>query len=62
MITIVVLKGSGPAKQAIQSKVAELKERKKSDPIVSYAIYERDGEFVLDFVPSDGDSLDRRKC
>ena len=41
-------------RDAVEAKVQELEERKKSDKCCNYLVYERDGEYVLDFLVSDG--------
>ena len=39
---------------AVEAKIQELEERKKSDKCCNYLVYENDGEFVIDFLVSDG--------
>ena len=41
-------------RDAVEAKVQELEERKKSDKCCNYLVSERDGEYVLDFLVSDG--------
>ena len=44
------------ASQLAQQKKAELEKLKQSDPIVNYALYEKEGEIMLDFLLSDSSS------
>ena len=38
----------------VDAKVKELEERKKSDKFCNYLVYENDGEYIIDFLVSDG--------
>lgn len=53
MVLIEFIKGDFNLKDVIDQKVAELQEIKKSNPIVSYEIFEsNNGEYILDFLVS----------
>ena len=39
---------------AVEAKIQELEERKKSDKCCNYLVYENDGEYLIDFLVSDG--------
>ena len=39
---------------ALEAKVQELEERKKSDKCCNYLVYGNDGEYIIDFLVSDG--------
>lgn len=39
--------------EAVQSKIEELEERKKTDPVINYKMLENNGEYILDFIVSD---------
>lgn len=41
-------------KYFVDAKVHELEERKKSDKCCNYLVYENDGEYIIDFLVSDG--------
>jgi len=43
------------AKMAVEAKIAELEERKKTDACCNYQLYENDGEYMLDFLVSAGE-------
>lgn len=38
---------------AIKAKIAELEERKQTDPLTNYVVAENDGEYILEFMVSD---------
>ena len=42
--------------EAVQAKIAELEQRKKTDPITNYTVAENNGEYILEFLV--GDSSD----
>ena len=41
-------------KYFVDAKVNELEKRKKSDKCCNYLVYENDGEYIIDFLVSDG--------
>lgn len=53
MFTVSVMFWDRTPLEAIQAKVAELEQRKKSDPITNYLVAENNGEYVLEFIVSD---------
>jgi len=59
MITVDVLVGNITPQQACLLKVEELKERKKTDPVTNYAVYDvrKGDEIILDFCISDGKKI-----
>jgi len=62
MILLEVLTGSTQLKEVVDSKVAELKKMKETDPMVNYELFEKDGEMMVDFLISgkiaDGNAMD----
>ena len=50
-VTIFLHENANP-KDASAAKAAELEQRKKTDPICHYMLYEKDNEFILDFLVS----------
>ncbi|MBK8554116.1 MAG: hypothetical protein IPL53_24935 [Ignavibacteria bacterium] len=52
MILLEVITGKKQLKDAVDSKVAELKKLKESDPVVNYELFEKNGEIMLDFILS----------
>ncbi len=52
MLMIEFVEGEFGAKDAVNLKIAELKELKKTNPVVNYDIMEKKGEYLLDFVVS----------
>lgn len=57
MFTVsVIFYGDAPynSAKAIDMKIAELTERKKTDKICNWVVAENDGEKILDFIVSDG--------
>ncbi|PHR35233.1 MAG: hypothetical protein COA38_02795 [Fluviicola sp.] len=53
MILVEAIKGDISPKLAAQSKIAELKELKKNNPVINWNLYERKNEVILDFVITD---------
>lgn len=39
--------------EAIQAKIAELEQRKKTDPVTNYLVTENNGEYILEFIVGD---------
>ncbi len=60
MFTVSVLLGNLKPIDAIKAKIAELDERKKTDPVTNYLVAENNGDYLLEFIVSDskGDKLD----
>lgn len=52
LILIDVISGNAQIKDVVESKVAELKKMKESDPMVNYDMFEKNGEIMLDFILS----------
>lgn len=52
MILLEVITGKPKLREVLDSKVAELKKLKESDPMVNYEMFEKDGEIMLDFILS----------
>ena len=52
MILIDFIKGDFSVKDAVNAKVQELENAKKSNPIVNYNVLEKDGETIIDFLMS----------
>ena len=50
-VTIFLHENANP-KDAAATKAAELEKRKQNDPICHYMVYEKDNEFILDFLVS----------
>ncbi len=58
MFTVsVMFVGDAPMKadKAVEFKIAELEEVKKTDPMCNYLAYENDGDYLLDFIVSKSD-------
>ena len=54
LFTVSVLFWDLTPEQAVEAKIAELEQRKASDPVVNYKVAENgDGEYILEFVVSD---------
>lgn len=53
MILIDFIKGDFKLKDIVDQKVSELKEMKKTNPVVNYQIFENNGEYILDFLISE---------
>ena len=56
MFTVSVIFGDITPLEAVQAKIAELEQRKKTDPVTNYLVAENNGEYILEF--SVGDSSD----
>lgn len=52
MITIDFLQGEFKVKDLVNQKIQELKNAKKSNPIVNFNVLEKDGETIIDFLMS----------
>jgi len=52
MVTIDFVKGHYTAEELVKTKINELDALKKSNPIVNYKVYEKENEFILDFLLS----------
>ncbi|WP_126653868.1 hypothetical protein [Chryseobacterium aureum] len=52
MVLIDFVKGNFTLKDAIDQKVRELEEKKKTNPVVNYKILEKGDEYILDFIIS----------
>ncbi len=61
MFTVSVILADLTPMQAVKAKIAELEERKKSDPVVNYVVAENDGEYILEFIVSDSKD-DKMNC
>lgn len=57
MITIDVLVSDLTAKEVVAKKISEIEARKEKDPVANYQVIENEqtGEFLLDFLMSEGD-------
>jgi len=58
MFTVCVMfVGDAPfdSTKAVELKIAELEETKKTDPVCNYLVAENDGEYILDFIVSKSD-------
>jgi hypothetical protein len=53
MILIDFIKDDFNLKDIVDQKVSELKEMKKTNPVVNYQIFENSGEYILDFLISE---------
>lgn len=56
MFTVSVIFWDRTPLEAVNAKIAELEQRKKSDPITNYLVAENNGEYILEFIVSDGDN------
>ncbi len=56
MFTVSVVFWDRTPLEAVQAKVAELEQRKKSDPITNYVVAENNGEHILEFIVSDSNN------
>ena len=56
MFTVSVIFGDITPLEAVQAKIAELEQRKKTDPVTNYLVAEYNGEYILEFIV--GDSSD----
>lgn len=53
MFTVSIIFWDRTPLEAVQAKIAELDERKKTDPVTNYMLAENNGEYILDFIVSD---------
>lgn len=53
MFTVSVIFWDRTPMEAVQAKIAELDQRKKTDPITNYMVAENNGEYILEFIVSD---------
>lgn len=53
MFTVAVVFCDLTPLDAVKAKIAELDQRKQSDPIVNYMVAENNGEYILEFIVSD---------
>ncbi len=61
MFTVsIFLNENANPKDAAITKMSEIERRKQTDPVCNYMVYEKDNEFILDFLvsKSDGENLD----
>ena len=56
MFTVSEIFGDITPLDAVQAKIAELEQRKKTDPVTNYLVAENNGEYILEFIV--GDSSD----
>lgn len=56
MFTVSVIFGNISPKEAIQAKIAELEQRKQTDPVTNYMTAEKDGQYILEFIVSDSNN------
>ncbi|RBL92374.1 hypothetical protein [Chitinophaga flava] len=61
LVTVDFLKGDFQPQDLVNQKVEELKKMKAVNPVVNYNIYEKDNQYILDFLVSqnaaDGNSI-----
>ena len=53
MFTVSVFFTNQTPQEAVQAKISELEQRKKTDPVVNYKLAKNDSEFILEFIVSD---------
>ncbi|MEP7236339.1 MAG: hypothetical protein ABI685_00675 [Ferruginibacter sp.] len=53
MVLVEVLTGNAKAADLAQTKIAELKQMKLTNPIVNYEVFQKNGEYILDFLLSE---------
>ncbi|WP_312992937.1 hypothetical protein [Chryseobacterium flavum] len=53
MVLIDFIKGDFNLRDIVDQKIAELREMKKANPVISYQIHENKGEYILDFLISE---------
>lgn len=56
MFTVSVIFGDRTPLEAVQAKIAELEQRKQTDPIINYMVAGNDGEYILEFIVSDNNN------
>lgn len=55
MFTVSIIFWDRTPKEAVEAKIAELEQRKKTDPVTNYLVAEKNGEYILEFIVSDTD-------
>lgn len=50
MVMLEVLTGDVSVKNVVSAKIAELKKIKETNPVVNYEVFQKDGEYILDFI------------
>ena len=62
MLLLEVLTGDVKVKEVVANKLNELKQMKASNPLVNYEMFQKDGEYIIDFVltanSADGNSTE----
>lgn len=53
MFTVSVIFWDRTPLDAVQAKIAELEQRKNTDPVTNYMVAENNGEYILEFIVSD---------
>lgn len=56
MLTVSVFFGDLTPQEAVNAKILELDKRKQNDPVINYMTAENHGEYILEFIVSDGDN------
>ncbi len=56
MFTVSVIFWDRTPLEAVQAKIAELEQRKQTDPITNYIAAENNGEYILEFIVSDSNN------
>lgn len=56
MFTVSVIFWDRSPLEAVQAKIAELEQRKQTDPITNYMAAENNGEYILEFIVSDSNN------
>lgn len=56
MFTVGVIFWDRTPLEAVKAKIAELEQRKKSDPVTNYMVAENNGEYILEFIVSDSNN------
>ncbi|MDE7430685.1 MAG: hypothetical protein K2N34_02020 [Lachnospiraceae bacterium] len=58
MFTVSIIFWDRTPLEAIQAKIAELEQRKKTDPVTNYMVVKRENDYILEFIVADStDSL-----
>lgn len=55
MFSVAIIFGNETPEAFVANKIAELEERKKTDPVINYIAMQKDDNHVLDFIVSQGD-------
>lgn len=53
MLTVSIVFWDRTPEQAVNDKIAELEQRKQTDPVTNYIVCEKEGQYMLDFIVSD---------